>query len=107
MFNSPLYRVSSKPAQQPDSPSEHESEEDDGEDHEEDEDSESQESDCDETSDLGSDEDDEEDDEDSGMNRLSFLVIKVCMLHLALRLNPFDYFPSVSLVLSRSLSLTF
>uniref|UniRef100_A0A8K9XMZ0 RNA binding motif protein 28 n=2 Tax=Oncorhynchus mykiss TaxID=8022 RepID=A0A8K9XMZ0_ONCMY len=63
--NNPLYRVSSKPAQQPDSPSEHESEEDDGEDHEEDEDSESQESDCDETSDLGSDEDDEEDDEDS------------------------------------------
>uniref|UniRef100_A0A8C8HMP0 RRM domain-containing protein n=1 Tax=Oncorhynchus tshawytscha TaxID=74940 RepID=A0A8C8HMP0_ONCTS len=71
-------KVSSKPAQQPDSPSEHESEEDDEEDHEEDEDSESQESDCDETSDLGSDEDDDdEEDEDSGMNRLSFLVIKV------------------------------
>ncbi|XP_020336407.1 RNA-binding protein 28 isoform X1 [Oncorhynchus kisutch] len=63
--NNPLYRVSSKPAQQPDSPSEHESEEDDEEDHEEDEDSESQESDCDETSDLGSDEDDDEEDDDS------------------------------------------
>ncbi|XP_064807854.1 RNA-binding protein 28 [Oncorhynchus masou masou] len=58
-------KVSSKPAQQPDSPSEHESEEDDEEDHEEDEDSESQKSDCDETSDLGSDDDDDEEDEDS------------------------------------------
>ncbi|XP_024279439.1 RNA-binding protein 28 isoform X2 [Oncorhynchus tshawytscha] len=65
-------KVSSKPAQQPDSPSEHESEEDDEEDHEEDEDSESQESDCDETSDLGSDEDDddeEDEDSDSAANR--------------------------------------
>ncbi|XP_035654365.1 RNA-binding protein 28 isoform X2 [Oncorhynchus keta] len=57
-------KVGSKPAQQPDSRSEHESEEDDEEDHEEDEDSESQESDCDETSDLGSDDEDDEDDED-------------------------------------------
>ncbi|XP_038857208.1 RNA-binding protein 28-like [Salvelinus namaycush] len=67
--NNPLYRVSSKPAQQPDSPSEHESEEEDGEDH----DAESQESDCDETSDLGSDKDDDEDeddeDSDSAANR--------------------------------------
>ncbi|CAB1323143.1 unnamed protein product [Coregonus sp. 'balchen'] len=59
-------KVRSKPAQQPDSPSEDESEEGEGDD-EENEEAESQEADDDNKSDLGSDEDDDDDCEDSGI----------------------------------------
>ncbi|KAK6318186.1 hypothetical protein J4Q44_G00114770 [Coregonus suidteri] len=61
-------KVRSKPAQQPDSPSEDESEEGEGDD-EENEEAESQEADDDNKSDLGSDEDDDDDCEDSAKRK--------------------------------------